>query len=274
MKLGCAAALAPGVSFAEKLASLERLGYEGVEVHFLETELTPERLAQIERDLETSTVKICCLLVASRVYEMPLDCEAALKAKVANAKLSLDTAARLGGVVLVLPEYRPQHPLPLWHRPKPILERAQASSWLLAYLNQVAEHAEKLSVTAVLEPINRYETSYYHSLEDVMAVCDRVGSERVKIVADFFHMQIEERDIAESIERAAGYIRHVQLGDSNRELPGQGHTDFRSGLAALQHAGYDGYLALECRIPQEPERELAKCAEFLRQQMPDAVALQ
>jgi sugar phosphate isomerase/epimerase len=138
---------------------------------------------------------------------------------------------------------------------------------LLDYLGQIAEHAEKVSVTAVLEPINRYETSFYHSLDDVVAVCDRVGSERVKIVADFFHMQIEERDIAASIEGAAGYIHHVQLGDSNRELPGQGHTDFRSGFAALQRTGYDGYLALECRIPRDPERELAECARFLREQM-------
>jgi len=267
MKLACADPLAPGEDFSEKLINLERLGYEGIDVYFSEPELTPERIAQVEKDLEASPLEIGCLLVASRVYEMPLDCEEALQAKVANAKLALDTAARLGGVVLVLPEYRPQHPLPLWHRPRPILEREKASAWLLAFLDQVAEHAEKVSVTAVLEPINRYETSFYHSLEDVVAVCDRVGSERVKIVADFFHMQIEERDIAESIERAAGYIHHVQLGDSNRELPGQGHTDFRSGFAALQRTGYDGYLALECRIPRDPERELAQCAQFLRQQM-------
>ena len=266
MKLACAATLAPGNSFPEKLACLERLGYEGIEVHFFEPDLTPELVAQVEKDLEASTVKVCCSLVASYVYETILDCEEALEAKAANVKLALDTAARLGGVVLVSPEYRPQHPLPLCHRPKPILDREEGA-WLLKFLDRVAEHAEKVSVTAVLEPINRYETSFYHSLADVMAVIDKLGSERVRIVADFFHMQIEERDIVESIEQAAGYIHHVQLGDSNRELPGQGHTDFKSGFAALQRTGYDGYLALECRIPQDPETELAQCARFLRQQM-------
>jgi sugar phosphate isomerase/epimerase len=267
MKLACAAPLAPGEDFAAKLANLERLGYEGIDVYFSEPELTPERIAEFERDLEVSPMEIGCLLVSSRVYGVPFDSKEALQTKLADSKLALDTAARLGGVVLVSPEYRPQHPLPLWHRPKPILEREKASALLLAFLDQVAEHAERVSVTAVLEPINRYETSFYHSLEDVMAVCDRVGSERVKIVADFFHMQIEERDIAASIERAAGYIHHVQLGDSNRELPGQGHIDFRSGFAALRRTGYDGYLALECRIPRDPERELAQCAQWLRQQM-------
>ena len=122
-------------------------------------------------------------------------------------------------------------------------------------------------MTAVLEPINRYETSFYHSLEEAVTACDRLGSNRIKIVADFFHMQIEERDIVESIESAAGYIHHVQLGDSNRELPGQGHTDFRAGFAALQRTGYDRFLAIECRIPRDPERELGQCVEFLRRQM-------
>jgi sugar phosphate isomerase/epimerase len=67
-----------------------------------------------------------------------------------------------------------------------------------------------------------------------------------------------------SIEAAGACIGHVQLGDSNRELPGQGHTDFAAGFAALRRAGYEGYLALECRIPPEPERDLAACAAYLR----------
>ena len=155
MKLACAATLAPGETFAEKLVNLERLGFQGIEVHFFEPELTPERVARVEKELEASSVQICCLLVASQVYARPLDCTEALQAKVANAKLSLDTAARLGGVVLVLPEYRPQHPLPLWHRPTPVLEREPAGKWLLAFLDQSAEHAEKIAVTAAIEPINR-----------------------------------------------------------------------------------------------------------------------
>ena len=66
MNLACAATLARGETFAEKLAGLERLGFQGIEVHFFEPELTPERIAEVERDLAASNVQICCLLVASR----------------------------------------------------------------------------------------------------------------------------------------------------------------------------------------------------------------
>ncbi len=112
----------------------------------------------------------------------------------------------------------------------------------------------------MLEPINRYETHFYHRLDQARAVCDQIDSDRIKICADFFHMNIKEPDIAASIESSAGYIFHVQLGDSNRLLPGQGHIDFPSGFAALQRIGYDRYLALECRIQDQPERELPECA--------------
>jgi sugar phosphate isomerase/epimerase len=88
---------------------------------------------------------------------------------------------------------------------------------------------------------------------------------------DFFHMSIEEPDIAASIESAAGFVRHVQVGDSNRQLPGYGHTDFTSGFAALRRIGYDGYLALECRIPDDPEQELPACVRYLSQCLEDSL---
>ena len=66
-------------------------------------------------------------------------------------------------------------------------------------------------------------------------------------MADFFHMSIEERDIAASIADAGDWIAHVHLADSTRELPGYGHTDFESGFAALKETGFDKFMSLELR---------------------------
>ncbi|MEM2936505.1 MAG: sugar phosphate isomerase/epimerase, partial [Candidatus Bathyarchaeia archaeon] len=92
-----------------------------------------------------------------------------------------------------------------------------------------------------------------------------VGREHVKIMADFFHMSIEEADIPASIKKAADYIVHVHLADSNRLLPGHGHTDFKRGFAALKKIGYRNFMALECGIPGDPEIELPKCVKYLKQ---------
>jgi sugar phosphate isomerase/epimerase len=273
MKLACSSKMAPGTSFSEKLVNLERLGFEGVEVRLFENEATPGRVAEMEKALAESPIEVCSLIVPSPVYMSPLDSDEALRAKIASAKRALDIGARLGGGVFITPEYCPQLPLPLWDRPRPLSERKRDKELLFGLLSEMADYAEKVNAMAVLEPINRYETRFYHSLAEVMAVCDDVGSERIKMVIDFFHMNIEEQDIAASIERAAGYVYHVQLGDSNRELPGQGHTDFTSGFAALRRIGYDRYMALECRVPREPERELAECVQYLRQCLADSLGL-
>jgi sugar phosphate isomerase/epimerase len=52
--------------------------------------------------------------------------------------------------------------------------------------------------------------------------------------------------------------------DSNRLLPGRGHTDFVSGFTALRQIGYDGYMALECQVPKNHSEELSNCVRYLR----------
>lgn len=262
MKLACSSLFVAQDSYREKLACVERWGYEGIEVRLEENENLSKEVSEIKDALAQSPVKVSSIIVRSPAYRAPLDSEEASQAKLATARIALEIGARLGAGVILQPEYRPQIPLPLFDPPKPLSVREK--NLLLTFLRKVGEFAEKVSAVALLEPINRYETHYYHRLEEAIALCDRVGSERIKVCADFFHMNIEERDIPTSIKNAAGYIHHIQLGDSNRRLPGQGHIDFRAGFAALCHIGYDGFMSLECMIPSDPEQELPACARYLR----------
>ena len=80
----------------------------------------------------------------------------------------------------------------------------------------------------------------------------------------FFHLAIEEVDIAQSIIDAGKWIRHVHLGDSNRLAPGYGHTDWKAGLGALSKIGFNGYMNLECGVPGPYDVVLPEVAEYLR----------
>jgi len=263
--------MAPGNTIREKLANLERLGYEGVEVRLLLQEATPEVVAEYEEALAASSLGIGAVIAPGPAYALSFDSEESKEIKLEGAKRALEIGAQLGAASFITPEYSPQSPLPLWYPAKRLSPREEELFY--SFMAEVAEHAEKLATTALLEPINRYETHFYYSIADVMAVCDRVGSPRIRMVIDFFHMNIEEADIPRSIESAAGYVQHVQLGDNNRELPGKGQTDFRAGFAALRKIGYDGYMALECRLPADPEQELAACARYLRRCLEESLAL-
>ena len=102
-------------------------------------------------------------------------------------------------------------------------------------------------------------------LDDAVGICKQIKSPKVQIMADFFHMSIEEHSIPQSIEKAGSYIRHVHLADSTRLLLGYGHTDFKSGFAALRSAGFKDYMALECGISGAAEEELPKSVRYMKQ---------
>lgn len=101
-----------------------------------------------------------------------------------------------------------------------------------------------------------------NTLQDAVAVVDEVGSPAVSVIADRFHMSIEEPDISAAIH-GGPHIQHVQLGDTDRLEPGHGHYDWPETLEALKSIGYDGWLAMECRLSaprQRCYREWRRCS--------------
>ena len=118
-----------------------------------------------------------------------------------------------------------------------------------------------------LEPLNRYEDHMVNRLDQGAAVCRAVGLDAVKLVADTYHMNIEEDHPADSVRVADGLIGHVQLGDSARWQPGTGHVDFADAVGALHDIGFDGWLALECN-PRRPDwtrwRRARRCSPAAR----------
>jgi sugar phosphate isomerase/epimerase len=58
-------------------------------------------------------------------------------------------------------------------------------------------------------------------------------------------MNIEEADLAASIQKNRQYIGHVHFADSNRKPIGFGHTQMQLIADALKASGYDGYVSAE-----------------------------
>ena len=98
------------------------------------------------------------------------------------------------------------------------------------------------------------EKELYVSIVNELGACVKPGAA----------MLIEEVDVAQAIIDAGKWIRHVHLGDSNRLAPGYGHTDWKSGFAALKQIGFNGYMNLECGVPGPYDVVLPQVAEFLK----------
>jgi sugar phosphate isomerase/epimerase len=262
MKLACNSYMVRGNSFSEKLDNLERWGFDGIELRVPVEEATPQYLDEIEFSLANNKIKACSFLMPGPTVRMKFTSREIMNIKVEAACLAIENGLRFGAVPFIPIEYSPQDPIPLWYRRKALegLER----DLFYEFLGKVDAYARQLSTIALIEPMNRYESHLFNCIEDVQMVIDQLGSNQIKIVADFFHMNIEEVSIADSLEKYAGYIKHIQLGDSNRELPGQGHIDFSNAFAILYRNSYDGFMALECRIPDNPDRDFPRTISYLK----------
>src|SRR5690606_467271 len=92
---------------------------------------------------------------------------------------------------------------------------------------------------------NRYETNLLNTLESASGFLDKNGLENVKLLADLFHMNIEEDNLAQAIRDYGKYSGHMHFADSNRRPMGFGHTDMVPIAEALKEIGYSGYVSAE-----------------------------
>lgn len=132
--------------------------------------------------------------------------------------------------------------------------RIEYESSLSAMLECI-KFANELGVTLTVEPINRYETNFINTIEEGLSFLCDLNDNNVKLLADTFHMNIEETSFAKSLKAAGHKLSHMHLVDSNRLAPGKGHTDFHNIIQALRDIKYEGYLSAE--ILPDPDSETA-----------------
>jgi len=260
LKLAVQENLVPGDTFSEKLQNAEKHGFEGVEVWGSDI---LEREKDVKASLSTSKVELSTVCAGYPGDLLGAD-RKAREIAIEGIKERLKVCAELGAVGIVTvptfgePKISDLYP---WRTDAHEVEK----QILIEECKILGKYADDVGAHVILEPLNRYETHFMRRLQQAVEVCEAVRREHVKIMADFFHMSIEEADIPSSLEKASDFIVHVHLADSNRLLPGYGHTDFKSGFAVLKRKGYKYFMALECGIPGDPKIDLPKCAKYLKQ---------
>ncbi len=143
-------------------------------------------------------------------------------------------------------------------------DRAECLKRLAEQLNSLGEVADEVGQSLFYEPLNRYETDLFNSVIDTANFLNQGVHDRVRILADLFHMNIEEVDSAAAIRTIGSRIGHVHFVDSNRQAPGLGHTDFAPIRDALKSIQFQGYLAIEAFPLPTPEQAARQALETYR----------
>lgn len=125
------------------------------------------------------------------------------------------------------------------------VSRDEALAWLADALKVIGPAAAEYDVPFIYEPLNRYETNLINRVGDAAEWVRANEMENIVILADMFHMNIEEVSIADAMRAGGELIGHVHYADSNRRAMGMGHTDPAPVIRALKDIGYHAYLSAE-----------------------------
>ncbi len=125
------------------------------------------------------------------------------------------------------------------------VSKDQAHQWLAEALHDLGNHARTLGTNVFYEPLNRYESNLLNTAEETVAFLDQVQPANVKVLADLFHMNIEEASIADGLRTYGDWLGHVHLVDNHRQPAGSGQMEYADIAAVLRQINYQGYLSAE-----------------------------
>lgn len=117
-------------------------------------------------------------------------------------------------------------------------------------LKRLAPIAEQHKVTVCVELLNSKRSHKDYMCDHTawgVEVCKRVGSERLKLLYDVFHMQIMEGDVIDTIRENYQYIGHYHTGG----VPGRNEIDdtqeiyYPAVMKAIVATGYKGFVGQE-----------------------------
>lgn len=130
----------------------------------------------------------------------------------------------------------------------------------VACLNELKKRAEDKGVTLCLELLNSKVNHPDYQCDRTawgVEVCKRVGSPRVKLLFDIYHMQIMEGDLIRTIKDNFQWLGHFHTaGNPGRNELGDDQEIHYQGIArALAGLGYSGYISHEYSPKVKPWRE-------------------
>lgn len=152
----------------------------------------------------------------------------------------------------------------------PASRRSQAREVFIGNLQRAAERAAEEDLTLLLEPINANDKPDYFlsTLQEADALIEAVGSTRIQIMFDVYHVARQEGDVLRKLERYQHRIGHVQVAAvPSRAEPDEGEICYRAVFEQLDSMDYAGFVGCEY-IPRAGVEEGLKWMDALERGSP------
>lgn len=235
------------INLPEKFRAIKETGFDGIEI---DGKLLLERFDEVQQAMTQSGLPVVTACGGYRGWIGDFD-EGKRQQCIDDISVILQRLSVLGGKGIVVPAAWGMFSLRL---PPMIPPRDAAGdeAALLSSLGQLDAVAGKLNQTVFLEPLNRYEDHMINTVAKARYYIEKGGFAHIKIIADCYHMNIEEASTLDTLETHQDLIRHIHFADNHRFEPGSGQLDFNAVLSKLKALNYRGAIAFECRVSGTP----------------------
>jgi D-psicose/D-tagatose/L-ribulose 3-epimerase len=249
----------PKVSLRERAMLVHSLGYDGIE---LGQEWLNQPVEAIREQLAGIDVAVSAIVGSIQL----LDTDPQKRAEGVDLdRRRLQMAKDLGAdCVIEVPVFGANK----FQDISPVMTAREVEEKLLiAGLKQLTGDVERTGITLLLEPCNHKETHFMNRQSQAAEIIQAVGARGIRTLSDFYHMQLEEKDIGETLSVYGKYTAYVHLADGvARTEPGSLPFDYRPGFRALKKLGYAGWLTVESGATDNPEGALGRALAYLKRQ--------
>ena len=262
----------------EVLETVADAGYDGVDLDAEPDRIEPRQFNEVASMATSLGLKIPALICAwggwhaGEVRDLASSDESVRSYAVSYTLKCVDLAASLAEPpVIEIAAVPPHSEYPVTSVPRPTLRRNFVKS-----TREIGAYAAPRGVRVAIEPINRFEgyAGFLNSIVEAKSIADEVDADNVGVLADFFHVNIEDGALTDTLRLAGDRLMCIHLADNNRQAPGTGHIDFLQVIRTLNAMGYNGYLSLDA-VPAKPDwQTLVKSSIHFMKQMEQTAALQ
>lgn len=125
-------------------------------------------------------------------------------------------------------------------------------------LKRIADIYEPHGIVMVMESMNHkhdHPGMFLHTIPQAYALAKAAGSPSIKVLYDFYHVQIQEGNLLPTLDYAWDEIAYIQMGDTpGRTEPTSGEINFWKVLQHVYDKGYRGFMGMEHGI-SKPGKE-------------------
>jgi len=127
-------------------------------------------------------------------------------------------------------------------------EQDRVRQTLVNNLQFAAAALEKKGVRFVIEMLNYNAVPGFHlvTTQEALRLIEAVNHPNLTMQYDVYHMQIMEGNLIDTMSANMSRIGHIQIADNpGRHEPGTGEVNFPNVFAAIDAAGYEGWIGCE-----------------------------